>query len=95
MFNNQGKTLLLSAIILLLVAILLAVTNPDKDHHIQAITDSLSNQNAISSVLNRGILTVDPPSYHSAIVFSYTKKKDKMTTLGILNYVWVDEKAFK
>jgi hypothetical protein len=95
MFNNQGKTLVLSVIILLLVAILLAVTNPDRESHHQAIKNKLTQKDTITNVLNRGILAVNPPEYHTKAVISYTKYNNEIATLGIVGYVWVNEKVFK
>jgi len=95
MLKNQGKTLVLSVIILLLVAILLAVTNPDRESHHQAIKNKLTQKDAITNVLNRGILAVNPPSYHTVALVSYTKYEDKLATIGAMGYVWVNEKVFK
>ena len=95
MFKYQGKTLLLSVIILLLVAILLAVTNPGRESHQQAIKNKLTQKDAITNVLNRGILAVNPPIYHTAVVISYTRYEDKLASIGALGYVWVNEKVFK
>ncbi len=93
--DNQGKTLVLSVIILLLAAILLAVTNPDRESHLQAIKDRLTEKDAITNVLNRGILAVNPPEYHSSAVISYTRYNDKLATISIVGYVWVNEKVFR
>jgi competence protein ComGC len=95
MNNNQGKALVTIIIIVLLCAILLAVTNPDKNSHIQAIKDHFSSKNTVSSMLAQGIMTVNPPSYHNAALISYTKHDGKISTIGIIGYVWVDKNVLK
>ena len=95
MIKNQGKSLVLPVIILLLVAILLAVTNPDRESHVQAIKESYRKKDAVTSVVGQGILAVNPPVYHNVALLSYSKFKDKLTTVGILGYVWVDDQVFK
>ena len=90
-----GKALTTMVIIVLLVAILMAVTNPDRDRHMQAITDSLSGKDTVSNVLNLGLMTVNPPVYTSYALFSSTEYKDKTASLGIMGYVWVNEKVFR
>ena len=93
--DNQGKTPVLAIIILLLVAILLAVTNPDRESHYQAFKNKLTQKDAITNVLNLGMLAVNPLSYHTGAVVSYTRYNDKIATIGIVGYVWVNEKVFK
>lgn len=92
---NQGKALVTIIIIVLLCAILLAVTNPDKDSHMQAINDHFAKKDTVTSILSRGIVTVNPPAYHNAALISYTKYDGKISTVGILGYVWVDKNVLK
>ena len=82
-------------IIILLVAVLLAVTNPDRDAHIQAISDSLSDMDTVTNIVNMGVLTVNPPEYRSYALFSSTTHGKKTATVGLLGYVWVNEKIFR
>lgn len=91
----QGKFLLAMIIVILLVAILLAVTNPVKEQHIQAMEDRLSGKDTVTSIINLGILTLKPPQYHNLALISYTKVNDEMASFGILSYVWINEKVFK
>jgi len=95
MTSKRGNALVYTLIILLLVAILMAVSNPDEEHHLLTIKDRLAGQNALASVVAQAALAVNPPSYHSAIVLSYTKYNNKLSSIGILSYVWVDTTAFK
>ena len=92
---NQGKALVTIIIIVLLCAILLAVTNPDKDNHMQAIKDHFAKKATMSSILAQGIMTVNPPDYHNAALISYTKHDGKISSIGILGYVWVDKNVLK
>ena len=93
--QSSGKMLATLVIIILLVAVLLAVTNPDKDTHIQAITDNLSDRDAVTNVINLGILTVNPPEYKNYALFSITTHNSKTASVGIFTFVWVNEKIFK
>ena len=92
---NQGKALVTIIIIVLLCAILLAVTNPDKDSHMQAIKDYFAKKDTVTSLLSQGIMTVNPPEYHNAALASYTKYDGKISTVGFLGYVWVDKNVLK
>lgn len=91
----KGKVIISVVIIVLLTAILLAVTNPDRDRHIQVIIDSLSEKDAVSNVINLGLLAVNPPAYTSYALFSMTEYRDKTASVGLLGYVWVNEKVFR
>lgn len=95
MIKSSGKAFVISIIIILLVAILLAVTNPKNDAHIQAIKDAYRDKGIVSNVMVQGLLTVTPPTYHNITLASYTRHKDKLATVGILGYVWVDDQVFK
>ena len=91
----QGKALLTAIIITLFAAILLAVTNPKKENHIEAIKHRLADRDAITNVINRGLLAVKPPAYHSLTLLSYTQWDNKISSIGMFGYVWVDVTVFK
>ena len=95
MHKIQGKALHTTIIITLLAAILLAVTNPKKENHIEAIYHRLTDGDAISNVINRGLLAVKPPEYRSLTLFSYTKWDKKISSIGAFGYVWVNATVFK
>ena len=95
MKHNQGKALVTVIIIILLCAILLAVTNPDRDSHMQAINDYYAKKNTVTGLLSQGIMTVNPPAYHNAALISYTKYDGKISTVGIMGYVWIDKNVLK
>jgi len=91
----QGKAMISSIIITLLAAILLAVTNPEQENHIAAIKIRLDERDAITNVINRGLLALKPPVYHSLTLFSYTRWDNKISSIGVFGYVWVDVTVFK
>ena len=95
MTRMQGKALPATVIITLLVAILLAVTNPKKEAHIDSIKNRLDERDAVTNVINRGLLALKPPEYHTLALLSYTKWDTRITSIGVCGYVWVDTKAFK
>lgn len=95
MNKMQGKAMISSLIITLLAAILLAVTNPKQENHITAIKDRLTERDAITSVINRGLLAVKPPAYHSLTLLSYTQWDNKISSIGVFGYMWVDVTVFK
>lgn len=90
----QGKAQV-ATIIILLVAILLAVTNPKMENHVAAIKNRLDERDAITNVINRGLLAVKPPAYHTLVLLSYTKWDNKIASIGVFGYVWVNATAFK
>lgn len=94
MSKIQGKTQI-ATIIILLVAILLAVTNPKNENHLAAINNRLNEEDAITNVITRGMLAINPPEYHTLALLSYTMRDKKLTSIGAFGYVWVNEAAFK
>ncbi|MGH8120789.1 MAG: hypothetical protein ACRESK_09265 [Gammaproteobacteria bacterium] len=95
MIRMMGKALPTVVIITLLIAILLAVTNPKKENHIEAIKNRLDDRDAVTTVINRGLLALKPPEYHTVAIFSYTKWDNRITSIGGCGYVWVDVTSFK
>lgn len=95
MGKNQGKAQVAAIIIILLSAILLAVTNPKMDTHVAAINDRLGEEGAITNVLTRGLLAVKPPAYHNLVLLSYSKWNNKISSIGVFGYVWVNKTAFQ
>lgn len=95
MIKMQGKALLAAVIITLLSSILLAVTNPKKENHVEAIKNRLDEKDAVTNVINRGLLALKPPEYHTLALLSYTKWDKRIASIGVFGYVWVDATAFK
>ena len=94
--NKQfGKSTVATIIIIMLVIILLAVTNPNHDAHIEAIKDAYWKKDPVTSAVGLGMLVINPPKYNNMTLLSYTKYKNKLSTVGIFGYVWVDDKVFR
>lgn len=91
----QGKTLPAVIAVMLLVAILLAASNPKPENHLSAIHARLGEKDVVTNVINRGLLALEQPEYHSLVLFSFTKWHERLTSVGVLGYVWVDVSAFK
>ena len=94
MYKSQGN-IMISIVLILLVAILLAVTNPDKESHMQAISNKLAEKGTISNVLSLGLLALKSPEYYNMALFSYTRTSDKIATIGLFSYVWVNKELLK
>ena len=89
---NHGNTFTYTLIIFLLCTILLIVSNPKQENHIQAMVDNLAEKNIFTGVVSRTALAVNPPVYHSALLFSYTEQNEKISSVGGLGYVWINKK---
>jgi hypothetical protein len=92
-FQN-GRSTALIIIIILLTAIFLSVTNPVKETHIDKIVNKLEYDNALGGVLARGVFTITPPDYHDLGLISYTRFDNRLSSIGIAGYVYVNKNAF-
>ena len=90
-----GKSGSLFIIIILLTAILLAVTNPQKENHIDAIVNKLESENSLNGLIARGVLTFSPPDYRNLALASYTVFNKQLATVGLAGYVYVNKNAFR
>lgn len=95
MNRNRGASLSTIIIITLLAAILLAVTNPTPETHVAAINHRLAEKDTLTGMLNRGLLALKPPAYHTLALASYTEWDNKLSSIGVFGYVWVDVTVFK
>lgn len=78
------------AVVALLVAILLVVSNPSPERHKQAIRDEVSRREPVASVLGLGLLGSNLTTYHSFLIGSYTRLDDEVVTVGVLGFVSVN-----
>ena len=85
-------------IIVLLLAILSAITNPNKDAHVKAIQDKIVAQSgAQDPLVQKGVSAVGGTllnamvDYRSYGVYSVTKANNKVITVGALGMVYVSE----
>ncbi|MEJ2095037.1 MAG: bifunctional isocitrate dehydrogenase kinase/phosphatase, partial [Gammaproteobacteria bacterium] len=90
----NGISMTLIIIIILLTAIFLSVTNPVKETHIDKIVNKLEYDNALGGVLARGVFTITPPDYHDLGLISYTRFDNRLSSIGIAGYVYVNKNAF-
>ena len=87
--ESAGSSTLLAILVLLVLAVLLAVTNPSVDTHRRAIADEYKAQRPLAGAVGLGTLTAQLPEYHSAVVASYTSAGDEITSIGVLGMVFV------
>jgi len=81
--------------IILLVAAVLALSNPGHERHMQAFREAVRKEAPLMSLFNLDELVSKFQVYHSAIIFSWTELEGKVVTYGFLGSVWVDEQAVK
>jgi hypothetical protein len=81
-------------IIVLLVAIFVAVTNPSHDRHKQAIKDVVNKKHFVLGPIGGAWAAGAITNYRSWVFCSYTTIGDNTATFGMLGYVWVDEEQF-
>ncbi len=89
MSKSAGNSPLLAILVVLVFAVLLAVTNPSADTHRKAIADEYKAERPLAGAIGLGTLTAQLPEYHSAVLGSYTTAGDEITSIGVLGMVWV------
>ncbi|WP_138431874.1 hypothetical protein [Fodinibius saliphilus] len=75
----------------LVIALILAVTNPSKESHKQGIKEKYNSQNPITGALGGGYLTSENTEYRSYGVFSLCKINSGGASFGILGMVFVSD----
>jgi hypothetical protein len=91
MSDNASTSPVLSIIVVLLVAILLAVTNPSADAHRDAMAASYSHERPLAGAVGLGAVSAAVPSYQSFVLGSYTTVGETVTSIGALGMVKVIE----
>jgi hypothetical protein len=89
MSETTGNSPLLSLLVVLAIAILLAVTNPSAETHRKTIASEFAAERPLAGAVGLGALTAQLPEYHSAVLGSYTTAGDELTSIGLLGMVWV------
>jgi hypothetical protein len=89
MSESTGSSPLLGLLVVLVVAVLLAVTNPSADTHRKAIADEYKAERPLAGAVGLGTLSAQLPEYHSAVLGSYTTEGDDITSIGLLGMVFV------
>jgi hypothetical protein len=81
-------------VVLVILCIVLAITNPGQDAHKKAFYASVGTEQAKSEVLGNiaaevlGDVDLIPLKYNNYIVFSTTTLNGKMTSFGLFSHVW-------
>ncbi len=91
MSDSSSTAPLVSIIIVLLIAILLAVTNPSAQVHRQAIAREFGQERPLAGAVWLGAISAEAPTYHSFVLGSYTSVGDAVTSIGALGMVRVAE----
>lgn len=74
-------------IVLLLVLILLAVTNPSVEKHRSAVNESVGKQSKVAGALGVGSLFSRLFTYRDYVFFSLTTYEGKVRSVGLLGFV--------
>jgi hypothetical protein len=82
---------LLRLVVVLLVGLILAITNPSRERHQQAIRDVITHDHPIASLFGLGQIASGLPEYHSFGFFSYTTVDQDVVSIGAVGYVWVKD----
>ena len=80
---------LLRLVAVVLVVLILAITNPSRERHQQAIRDVITHDHPIASLFGLGRIASRLPEYHSFGFFSYTTADEDVVSIGAVGYVWV------
>ncbi len=78
-------------VVLLLVAILLAVTNPDGEKHKAVIRSAEIEDHPFWGPLGKAHIVAETADYNNYVVFSTTTVRGKTATMGLLGQTWVIE----
>ena len=89
--ESSSSSPILGIIIVLLVAILLAVTNPSAEIHRKAIAREYGREHPVAGAVGLGAVSATAPIYHSFVLGSYTTRGDEITSIGALGFVQVPE----
>jgi hypothetical protein len=91
MAESSSSSPILSIIVVLLVAILLAVTNPSAETHRKAIASEYKRERPVAGAVGLGAIGAAVSTYHSFVLGSYTTEGDEITSIGALGFVQVPE----
>ena len=89
MSESTGSSPLLSLLVVLAIAILLAVTNPSAETHRKKIASDFVAERPLAGAVGLGAISAQLPGYHSAVLGSYTTSGYEITSIGLLGMVWV------
>jgi hypothetical protein len=87
--GSGGSNPILSVLVVLAIAILLAVTNPTAEAHRKTIAANFQATRPLAGAVGLGAIGAHLPEYHSAILGSYTMSGNELVSVGLLGMVWV------
>lgn len=85
----KAKTPVVSAVVVIVGAVLAFALNPSAERHRAAIKQAIGERNAVARVLNLGGLAGFASSYHSLGVASYTRVGERTLSVGAFGLVYV------
>ena len=89
MSESGGQNPLLALVVLLVAAVLLAVTNPSAEQHRESIAAEFAEQRPLAGAVGLGAVSAYFTDMHSFVLGSYTMKGDELVSIGLLGMVWV------
>jgi hypothetical protein len=85
--ENASRSPLLGLSVFLLLAVLLAVTNPSPEAHRRAIAREIGRERPVAGAVGLGVVGAALPEYHSLVLGSYTTEGDEVRSIGLLGMV--------
>jgi len=89
--ESSSTSPILGIIVVLLVAILLAVTNPPAEAHRRAIAEGIGRSHPVAGAVGLAAMSAAMPTYHSFVIGSYTTADGAVTSIGLLGMIRVPE----
>lgn len=85
----KAKTPVVSAIAVVVGAVLAFALNPSAERHRAAIKEAIGERNPVARVMNLGALAGFVSNYHSLGVASYTRVGERTLSVGAFGLVYV------
>jgi hypothetical protein len=89
MSESGGQNPLLVLVVVLVAAVLLAVTNPTAEQHRESIAADFSARRPLAGAVGLGAVSAHFSERHSFVFGSYTTEGDEVVSIGLLGMVWV------
>jgi hypothetical protein len=89
MSEAGGQNPLLILVVVLVAAVLLAVTNPSAEQHRKAIAAEFALERPLAGAIGLGAVAAYFSDIHSFVFGSYTTNGDEVVSIGVLGMVWV------
>jgi len=89
MSEDGGQNPLLSLLVVLVVMVLLAVTNPSPEQHRKAIAAEIAELRPLAGAVGLGAVSAHFTEMHSFVLGSFTTNGEEVVSIGLLGMVWV------